>query len=84
VSTVEGMHGAIRLANSLNQLDCQRELPVLCINPFTEPVRLLAGVLVGKYPSIQEADMGPALETVAGTQGNPPSFQSMSSPGAFG
>jgi len=27
---------------------------------------------VGKYHSIQEADVGPALETVADTQGNPP------------
>jgi len=27
---------------------------------------------VGKYHSIQEADVGPALETVANTQGNPP------------
>jgi len=43
-----------------------------CINPFTEPVRLSAGALVGKYHSIQEADVGPALETVADTQGNPP------------
>jgi len=35
---VEGMHGTIELANSLNRLDCQKELPVQCINPFTEPV----------------------------------------------
>jgi len=43
-----------------------------CINPFTEPVRLSAGALVGKYHSIQEADVGPALETVADTQRTPP------------
>jgi len=44
---------------------------VQCINPFTEPVRLSAGALVEKYHSIQEADVGPALETVADTQENP-------------
>jgi len=66
------MHGAIRLANSLNRLDCRRELLVQCINPFTEPVRLSVGALVGKYHSIQEANVGPALETVADTQGKPP------------
>jgi len=35
---VEETHGAIRLANSLNQLDCRQQLLVQCINPFTEPV----------------------------------------------
>jgi len=68
----EGTHGAIRLANSLNQLDCRKELLVQCINPFTEPVRLSAGALVGKYHSIQEVNVGPALETVADTSGNTP------------
>jgi len=72
LGVVEGTHGAIRLANNLNQLDCQRELLVQCINPFMEPVQLSAGVLVGKYHSIQKADVGPALEKVADTQGNPP------------
>jgi len=65
---VEGTHRAIRLANSLNRLDCRQELLLQCINPFTEPVQLSAGVLVGKYHSIQEADVGPALETVTDTQ----------------
>jgi len=69
---VEGTHGAIRLANSLNRLDCRQEFLVQCINPFTEPVRLLTGALVGKYHSIQEADVGPALETVADTQSYTP------------
>jgi len=68
---VEETHGAIRLANSLNRLDCRQELLVQCINPFTEPVRLSAGALLGKYHSIQKADVGPALKTVADTQGNP-------------
>jgi len=44
---------------------------VRCINPFTEPVRLSARALVGKYHSIQEANVGSALETVADTQGKP-------------
>jgi len=62
LGVVEGTHGAIRLANSLNWLDCRQEILVHCINPFTEPVRLSAGALVGKYHSIQKADVGPALE----------------------
>jgi len=57
LGVVEGTHGAIRLANSLNRLNCQKELLVERINPFTEPVRLSAGALVGK-----EADVGLALE----------------------
>jgi len=72
LGVVEGTHGAIRLANSLNWLDCRKELLVQCINPFAESVRLSAGVLVGKYHSIQETDVGPALETVADSQGNLP------------
>jgi len=71
LGAVEGMHGAIRLANSLNRLDCRQGLLVQCISPFTEPVRLSAGALVGKCYSIQGADVGLALETVADTQGNP-------------
>jgi len=61
----ERMHRAIRLANSLNWLDCRRELFVQCMNPFMELVRLLAGVLVGK-----KAYVGPALGAVADTQRN--------------
>jgi len=38
---------------------------VQCLNPFTEPVKLLAGALVGKYHSFQNADVGLVLETVA-------------------
>jgi len=59
---VEKMPGGIQLANSLNWLDCQGELLVQCINPFTEPIALSAGALVGKYYSIQETDVGPALD----------------------
>jgi len=33
LEVVEGTHGAIRLANSLNRLDCWQELLVQCINP---------------------------------------------------
>jgi len=44
---------------------------VQCINPFTEPVQLSARALVGKHHSIQEADVGPALEAVGDTQQNP-------------
>jgi len=57
----------IHLANSLNQLDCRGELLVQCINPFTKPVTLPAGALVGKY----QEDVGPALKTVAGAPGKP-------------
>jgi len=70
LGVVEGTHGAIQLANSLNRLDCRQEFLVQCINSFTEPLRLSAGALVGKYHYIQEADVGPALETVGDTQGN--------------
>jgi len=38
LGVVEGTHEAIRVANSLNRLDCRQELLVQCINPFTEPV----------------------------------------------
>jgi len=71
LGVVEGTYGAIRLANSLNWIDCRQELLVQCINTFTKSVRLSAAALVGKYHSTQEADVGPALETVVDTQGNP-------------
>jgi len=61
---VEGLSKEIQLANSLNWLDCQEELLVKYINTFTEPIKLPAGALVRKH-SIQEVDVGPALETVA-------------------
>jgi len=35
---------------------------VQCVNPFTEPVELPAGSLVGKFHSMQEEDVGPSLE----------------------
>jgi len=62
---VDGMHGAIRVANSLNWLDCRRKIFLQCINLFSELVQLLAGMLVTKYYSIQETDMGPSLKTLA-------------------
>jgi len=33
------------------------------VNPFTELVELPAWSLVGKFPSVQEEDVRPALET---------------------
>jgi len=69
---VEGMLGRFQLAKSLNRLKCQGEILVQCINPFTEPIKLPAGALVGKYHSIQKADVGPPLETVADASGAPP------------
>jgi len=60
---VEGALGAVQLANSLNRLDEREEVLVQCVNPFTVPVELPAGSLVGKFHSVQEEDVGPALET---------------------
>jgi len=68
---VEGTHREIQLANSLNWLDCQGKLIVQCINLFPQPDKLSARALVGKYHSIQETDVGPALELVASSQGTP-------------
>jgi len=62
LGVVEGVLGAVKLANSLNRLDERGEF--LCVNPFTEPVELPVGSLVGKFHSVQEEDVGPALETV--------------------
>jgi len=70
LGVVEGTHGAIWLANSFNWLDCQRA-PRAVYRLLHEAVRLSVGALVGKHHSIQEEDMGPALETVADTQGSP-------------
>jgi len=53
---------------ALDYLDSREELLVQCINPFSEPVQLSAGTLVGKYHSIHETNVGPALKTVAGIQ----------------
>jgi len=65
---VEKMHGKIQLTNSLRRLNCRGNFLSKHINPFTTPVKLLAGVLEGKYHSIQEEDARPALKTVAETQ----------------
>jgi len=65
LGVVEGvLGGGIQLANSLNRLDERGEFLAQYVNPFTEPVELPAGSLVGKFHSIQEEDVGPALETV--------------------
>jgi len=47
------------------------EFLVQCVNPFTEPVELLAGSLVGKFHSVQEKDVGPAMETAEEIHGVP-------------
>jgi len=60
------------LENRLNRLDCQGELLIQCINPFMKPIKLPTGTLVGKYHSIHEVDVGPALETGADAPGAPP------------
>jgi len=44
---------------------------VQCVNPFTEPVELSAGSLVGRFHSIQEEDVGPSPETVDEARGVP-------------
>jgi len=41
------------------------------VNPFTEPVELPAGSLVGKFHSVQEEDVGPALEMAGEARGVP-------------
>ena len=67
LEVIEEIHGKIQLANSLSWLNCRREHLVLCISPFTRPIKLLAGMLVVKYNSSQKTDVGSALETVAKT-----------------
>jgi len=64
LGVVEGALGGVQLANSLNRLDERGEFLVQCTDPFTELVELPAGSLVEKFHSIQEEDVGPALETV--------------------
>jgi len=39
------------------------------VSPFTEPVELPAGSLVGKSHSVQEEDVGPAMETAEEARG---------------
>jgi len=62
LGVVEGALGGVQLVTSLNRLD-EPEFLVQCVNSFTEPVELPAGSLVGKFHSVQEEDVGPALET---------------------
>jgi len=38
------------------------EFLVQCVNPFTEPVELPAASPVEKFHSMQEKDIGPAME----------------------
>jgi len=47
------------------------EFLVQCVNPFMEPVELPAGSLVGKFHSVQEEDVGPAMETAEEVRGVP-------------
>jgi len=63
LEVVEGALGGVQLANSLNRLDERGEFLVQCVNHFTEPVELPAGSLLGKFHSVQEEDVVPALET---------------------
>jgi len=67
LGVVEGALGGVQLAYSLNRLNEQREFLVQCVNLFTEPVELSAGSLVGKFHSVEEEHVGPALETVDGS-----------------
>jgi len=41
------------------------------VNPFTEPVELPAGLLVGKFHSVQEEDVGLAMEMAEKARGAP-------------
>jgi len=34
---------------------------VQCVNPFTESVKLPARSMLGRFPSVQEEDVGPLL-----------------------
>jgi len=61
---VEGAHERIQLASSLNRLTERGEILVQCVNLFTEPVKLLAGFMLGLFHSIQEEDIGPSLGDV--------------------
>jgi len=63
LGVVEDALEAVQLANSLNRLDERGEFLVQCVNLFTKPVELPAGSLVGKVHSVQEEEVGPALET---------------------
>jgi len=65
------MHGKVQLANSLNWLDCRGELLVQCINPYAEPVKLSAGLLVGRYHSVKETDVWPTLDAASETLSYP-------------
>jgi len=60
---VEGALGGVYHANSLSRLDEWGEFLIQCVNPFTEPVEMPAGLLVRKFNSEQKEDVGAALET---------------------
>jgi len=61
---IEGTLEGIQHANSLNRLEKRGEFLVQCVNPFTEPMQLLAGSLVRKFHSVQEEYVASALESV--------------------
>jgi len=61
IGFVEGTHTRIQLASSLNRLTDQGEILVQCINPFSEPVTLSSGSLLGRFHTVQEGDVGPSL-----------------------
>jgi len=61
IGFVEGTHSRIQLASSLNRLTDRGEILVQCINPFSEPVTLSSGLLLGGFHTIQEGDIGPSL-----------------------
>jgi len=69
LGVVEGAHTRIQLAGSLNRLIEQGEILVQCVNPFSEPVKLPPGSMLGHFHSVQEEDIGPSLGDV--TEGPP-------------
>jgi len=71
LGVVERALGGVQVANSLNRLDERGEFLVQCVNPITEPVELPAGSLVRKFHSVQEEDVGPAMETAEEARGVP-------------
>ena len=58
---MEGDHGGIHVASSLNTLDEKGRFYVRCLNPADAPIRLGAGTLMGRFTSVQEEDVGPEL-----------------------
>jgi len=68
---VEGALRDVQLRNSLNRLEEHGNFLVQCVNTFTEPIELSAGLLVGRFHSVQEQDVGPAMEMVKEACGVP-------------